>query len=138
MKVFIDSDVLIDVFLQRTPFYEESAQLLSLADTGKIKGYTSALVLCNLYYILRKDLGHKVTLSVLSEILDMLEILDLKRSSIEAALASSLADFEDSVQSVIAEKAKMDYLVTRNTTDYSRVKVKVLTPKQFLSLWRGV
>ena len=137
MKVFIDSDVLIDVFLQRVPFYEESAQLLSLADSGKINGYTSALVLCNLYYILRKDLGHKASLSVLSEILDMLEILDLKKSNIETALAGSLADFEDGVQNAIAETAKVDYLVTRNTSDFKKAKTKIVTPKQFLSLGYG-
>ena len=137
MKIFIDSDVLIDVFLQRAPFYEESAQLLSLADSGKIKGYTSALVLCNLYYILRKDLGHKASLSVLSEILDMLEILDLKKSNIETALTGSLADFEDGVQNAIAEAAKIDYLVTRNTSDLKKVKTKIVTPKQFLSLGYG-
>ena len=137
MKVFIDSDVLIDVFLQRAPFYEESAQLLSLADAGKIKGYTSSLVLCNLYYILRKDLGHRVTLSVLSEILNILEILDLKKSNIEAALAGSLSDFEDGVQNAIAENAKIDYLVTRNTSDFKKVKTKIMTPKQFLSLGYG-
>jgi len=137
MKIFIDSDVLIDVFLQRAPFYKESAQLLSLADSGKIKGYTSALVLCNLYYILRKDLGHKASLSVLSEILDMLEILDLKKSNIENALTGSLADFEDGVQNAIAEAAKIDFLVTRNTSDFKKVKTKIVTPKQFLSLGYG-
>mgnify|MGYP003594961936 FL=1 len=137
MKVFIDSDVLIDVFLQRAPFYEESAQLLSLADVGKINGYTSALVLCNLYYILRKDLGHKASLSVLSEIMDILEVLDLKKSNIETALTGSLADFEDGVQNAIAENAKIDYLVTRNTRDFKKAKTKVVTPKQFLSLGYG-
>ncbi len=137
MKVFIDSDVLIDIFLQRAPFYDESAQLLSLADVGKINGYTSALVLCNLYYILRKDLGHKASLTVLSEVLDILEVLDLKKGNIEAALAGPLADFEDGVQNAIAENAKIDYLVTRNIKDFKRTKIKIVTPKQFLSLGYG-
>jgi predicted nucleic acid-binding protein len=137
MKVFIDSDVLIDVFLKRAPFYEESAQLLSLADVGTIRGYTSTLAVCNIYYILRKHIGHKLAISSITELIEILEILDLKKGNIEAALKGFFADFEDGVQNAMAEVAKIDYLVTRNTDDFKKARIKALTPKQFLSLGYG-
>ncbi len=136
-KVFFDSDVLLDVLIQRPKHYEQSAVVLSLADSKVVEGYTSTLILCNLHYILRKQLGEKVAMLHVAKLLEMLEILDLRKNDISAAMNLGMPDFEDAIQSCIAFRSHMDWIVTRNSKDFKKSSVKPLIPSEFIELGYG-
>jgi len=137
MKVFFDSDVLLDVLAERPGHYNKSAESLSLSEFKSISGYTSSLILCNLHYILRKLLDEKTARTKIETLLSLLDILDLKKDDIASALNLQMSDFEDAVQASIAMRSRMDWVITRNVKDFKKSPVKPITPKDFIELGYG-
>ena len=137
MKIFFDSDVLLDVLAERINHYEKSAEALSLSEFKKVRGYTSSLILCNLHYILRKLTDEKTARAKIETILALLEITDLRKDDILSALSLQMPDFEDAVQVSIATRTNMDWILTRNIKDYKKSVVKPITPKDFIELGYG-
>jgi predicted nucleic acid-binding protein len=133
-NVFIDTDVIVDFLIDRKPFSEEAATIFSMIDKKKIKGYISALTICNLYYILRKAGSHRKVKKSLQLLSDLVDILKIDSNIIKSALSSEFKDFEDSVQYFTAiEHAKIDCLITRNVKDFKGINLPVMTPHAFLA-----
>ncbi|AFM12533.1 type II toxin-antitoxin system VapC family toxin [Turneriella parva] len=137
MKVFFDSDVLLDVLAERINHYEKSAEALSLSEFKKVRGYTSSLILCNLHYMLRKLTDEKTARAKIETILALLEIIDLKKDDILNALTLQMPDFEDAVQVSIATRTNMAWILTRNIRDYKKSAVKPISPQDFIELGYG-
>ena len=137
MKIFFDSDVLLDVLAERINHYEKSAEALSLSEFKRVRGYTSSLILCNLHYMLRKLTDEKTARAKIETILALLEITDLRKDDILSALSLQMPDFEDAVQVSIATRTNMDWILTRNIKDYKKSVVKPITPKDFIELGYG-
>ncbi|MBN1542706.1 PIN domain-containing protein [candidate division KSB1 bacterium] len=133
-KVFIDSDIILDVLAKREPFYEPAARLFSLIEKGKIDGYTSPLVFSNVHYILRKRVSKKTTIDSLRYLKNLIQILPLDKRVIEWALDSEFTDFEDALQYFCAEQNNINTLITRNKIDYKKAEINILTAKEFLSM----
>ena len=131
-KIFIDTDVILDFMIGRHPFAVDAAQILSLSETRKISVCTTALVLSNAYYILRKLGPHKKVMEKLSKLSKWIEIISISKVTVLHALSSEFTDFEDALQhfAALAENARV--IVTRNTKDFKRSELAVLTPDQFL------
>lgn len=134
IKVFLDTNVIIDFLAKRKPFDEAAAEIFSLADLGKIKIYISAISVNNVYYILKKPNGHKKTLSLINDILLLAELVDLNSMVIKEAKDSSFADFEDAIQYYSALKIKeAGAIITRDKRDFKKSKIAVLTPVEFVA-----
>lgn len=134
-KLFIDSDVVIDFFTDREPHANPASELFELNEQGTIKLYLSALSINNIYYIVRKFLGHKKTLEVIETLTEMTEIIGTTKAELVEALKSNFSDFEDSVQHASALKIKgINAIITRNTKDYRNASIAVMTPLNFLKL----
>ena len=89
----------------------------------------------NIYYIVRKFLGHKKTLEVIETLTEMTEIIGTTKAELVEALKSNFSDFEDSVQHASALNIKgIDAIITRNTKDYRKASIAVMTPLNFLKL----
>ena len=116
-KVFLDSDVILDIALDRKPFSSSAALVLSLCEAGGIEGYTSSIVFTNLYYILRKISGHSATIIFLKKLIRVVSVLGVDESTIVEALASDFADFEDAVQYCSSARNGIGAILTRNTLD---------------------
>jgi predicted nucleic acid-binding protein len=134
-KLFIDSDVVIDFFTDREPHANPASELFELNEQGTIKLYLSALSINNVYYIVRKFLGHKKTLEVIETLTEMTEIIGTTKAELVEALKNNFSDFEDSVQHASALNIKgIDAIITRNTKDYRNSSIAVMTPLNFLKL----
>ena len=133
--VFFDSDVLIDVFAKRMPFFDHSATLLSLAETGKFLGYTSPIVIANVYYVLQKFGGKLLSKSNVRKIRQILKIVDMNEKTVDMAIESEFLDFEDGLQFSSILQAQLHYIVTRNIKDYKNNQIAVLSPTEALSLF---
>lgn len=137
-KLFIDSDVVIDFFTDREPHANPASELFDLNEKGKIKLYLSAVSINNIYYIVRKYLGHKKTLEVVEELADMTEIIGTTKKEIVQALKNNFKDYEDSVQYSSALTIKgIEAIITRNVKDYRNSKIAVLTPINYLKMKDG-
>jgi len=132
-KIFIDSDVVIDFFTDRTPFANPASEVFELNEQGKIKLYLSAASINNIYYIVRRFLGHKNTLKVIEELAEMTEIVGTTKKEITQALKNEFKDFEDSIQYSCALTIEgVEAILTRNVKDYTKSKIAVFTPENYL------
>lgn len=133
-KVFIDSDIILDVFSRRKGFYTHSAKLLSIIEKRKVEGYTTPLVFANIYYILRKLKSKSYALQSLRKLRIIVGVLTLDQKSIDQALNSEFTDFEDALQYYSARSSKLDYIITRNKKDYKNSKIMACTPEEYLAM----
>jgi predicted nucleic acid-binding protein len=128
--VFLDSDVLIDVFANRAPFYGNSAAILSLAETGKCLAFTSPLVIANVHYVLQRFSNKFVAGNAIRKIRTIVGVVDMNQRIVDRALNSDLSDFEDALQIYSAENAVMDLIVTRNLGHYKTSAISALSPAE--------
>lgn len=132
MKILFDTNIIIDVILEREPFYNDSRNALDKSDGFVFEGYILASTLTDIYYICKKQLGHHTTIEIIKNLIDSINILNVNRDTIVLALHSDFSDFEDAVQSASAELNQVDLIISRNTKDFSNSKTITLTPKEFL------
>jgi predicted nucleic acid-binding protein len=135
-RLFIDSDVVIDFFTDREPHANPASELFDLNEKGSVKLYLSAVSINNIYYIVRRFLGHKKTISVVTTLTEMTEIVGTTKTEILRALENHFTDFEDSVQySSALTINNLDVIITRNTKDYRSSSIAVMTPLSFLKMY---
>jgi len=114
MKIFIDTNILLDVLTAREPFYENSAVIWSLAEKRQAKGYISAISVNNIYYITKKMIGMDEAESIVDKVLNDFTVLPLTFEVLKLARTISKKDFEDIIQYFSAIQIGCDYIVTRN------------------------
>jgi len=130
-RIFIDTNVVIDFLADRRPFSLDAARLFDLALEGKSKIYISAVSYNNIYYILRQSLTNNATIKLLDELEEMTEIADVTGDVIRKSLKTDFKDYEDAIQYYCALSiAKIDFIVTRNTKDFKKSTISVLTPAE--------
>jgi predicted nucleic acid-binding protein len=134
IRVLLDINVLLDVLQKREPFYQVSAQVLSLSENGVIEGYLSAHSVTTLMYLLTKDKSSDFARVVLTSLLQFLKIAKVDQSTIEQALNLSYKDYEDAVQVIAALQSNLDFLITRNPRDFPLSPVPVLQPVELLKI----
>lgn len=134
-KLFVDSDVVIDFFTDREPHVNPASELFELNEQGIVKLYISAVSINNIYYIVRRFLGHKKTIEVVELLTEMTEIIGTTKKEIVQALKNNFSDYEDSVQYSSALTIKsLDAIITRNIKDYRNSTIAVMTPLNFLKM----
>jgi predicted nucleic acid-binding protein len=134
-KLFIDSDVIIDFFTDREPFANPASALFDLHEKGEIHLHISAVSINNIYYIVRKFLGHDKALAIIEELTNMATIIGTTEKEIIQALKTDFKDFEDGIQhaSAIAIDG-IEAIITRNVKDYTNAEVAVFTPLNYLKM----
>jgi len=134
-NIFIDTNILIDVFTQRENFYINSARVLSLVNRSKFKGFVSALSYPNIYYILRKILGKEKAIEILEKTKTICDTVPLDIKCIELAIVSAFTDFEDAIQYYSAVNSNCVCIVTRNPKHFKKGEISAFNPDEFLSIY---
>jgi predicted nucleic acid-binding protein len=132
-SVLIDLNIVLDVLQRREPFYETSARLLALVETGRVKGYIAAHSITTLFYLIKKDRSSAEARATITNLMQFLKIAPIDQSTIEQALNLDYRDYEDAVQMIAAVQTKVDCLITRNIKDYQPALLSVLQPVDFLA-----
>jgi predicted nucleic acid-binding protein len=126
---FIDTNIILDLLADRKPFSENAEQLFILAEQKKIRLYCSIISFNNIYYILKKEIGHKKAISTLNIIKHHLQIIDFEKNTLLKAMDSEFNDFEDAIQYFSAlTNPNIECIVTRNEKDFKHSTLLVLTP----------
>jgi predicted nucleic acid-binding protein len=134
-KVFIDSDIILDLALFRTPHVHFSKSILELAENSLILGFTSSNCAANIHYILKKARGEQDARFFLCQLLRYINILPMDHGIVLEALQSEFGDFEDALQYGAALRNQCDCIITRNAKDYKKSKIEVSNPEDFLRFW---
>jgi predicted nucleic acid-binding protein len=134
-RVFLDTNVLLDILLRRDPFYAAAAMIWLKVESRELEGLVSLPSLGTIFYLTRKSADLNTARQTLSTICRVLQVADSPGQAGHMALQSHIPDFEDALQYAIATLAGADCLVTRNPSDFpKRGKVPVLTPEEFLKM----
>jgi predicted nucleic acid-binding protein len=131
-KVFVDTDIVLDLLGSRDFFYIHSANLFSAADKNEIKICVSSLTFANLNYILSKQYSGEQARKKLLKFKTLVTVLSVNDKIIELALASDFKDFEDGIQYYTATENNIKIILTRNIKDYKTAEIPVMTAEQFL------
>lgn len=133
MRLLIDANILLDVLQKREPHFHDSSLIWKLCETGSIEGYISSLTIANLIYVMRKELDPEKIEQVLRQLKLIFQLTDLCVSDITKAAEMRWNDFEDALQSAIAERIHADCIITRNVKDFKESRVIAFTPTEYLS-----
>jgi predicted nucleic acid-binding protein len=133
MNVFLDTNVLMDVLLERRPFVAESQKVWFLAERSKVRGMVAALSFPNIYYIIRKMRGTDAAMSMMTMLRDTFTPVPLDGQILNQAVDAGFSDFEDAIQYFSALRADADCFLTRNPDHFPRAHLRVFTPTEFLA-----
>lgn len=132
-KIFVDTTIVIDLLSRREPFFEEAAELFSLADKKQVELSVSSLTIANTSYALLRQMDSNKAKSVLRKLKLILKILPLDDKIIGLALNDEkFSDFEDGLQYFTAIEYEQELIITRNLKDFKNSKLPIMTAKQFI------
>ena len=134
MNILFDTNVILDVMLDRTPYSEPGSQLLSLVERGDIYGLICATTVTTIHYLSTKVLGKNKSRNQIKDLITLFEIASVNRTVIEDALKSKFADFEDSVIYQAAHHAGADAIVTRDPKGFKPSKLPIYSPIELLKI----
>ena len=132
MKVFLDTNVLLDIFMRREPYYDASAQVVYACERGQFTGGFTTLSACNIVYALRKQLGSGQAIEAIRQLVRIIEPIGTSAASLLQSLEDPKTDFEDTVQSRCAHEWNADKIITRDKSGFANCVIPVLTPSDFL------
>ena len=133
-KIFIDTDVILDIAFERKPCFYDSQKILSLVEKNYFIGFTSSLTLANCYHIIISNKSKNIAQKTISKLRSILTVLPFTDKEIGESLNSNMKDFEDGIQYFIAVNNGLDTIITRNIQDYKNVDINVFMPNDFLKL----
>jgi predicted nucleic acid-binding protein len=134
--IFIDSDVVVDFLFAREPHFISAARLFEGIQNGTWRAVTSPVVLANVFYLLEKSSGRTRAVQAIAKLRLSLGVCAVTEETVDEALASDFADFEDALQYYSAVAAGAAALVTRNVRDYAAaIDLAVCTPSEFLGYY---
>lgn len=132
-KLYVDTNIVLDLLQKREAFYVEAQELFTLADKKKVKLYVSSLTIANTHYLLSRHYHSGEARKILAKFKVLVEVLSLDHKIIDLALTSDLKDFEDAIQYYTALENNMDLIITRNKRDFKKQRIPVLTAKEYIN-----
>lgn len=137
-KIFVDSDIILDVFLNREPFLNSAMSLFNLVKDQHLEGFTSPLIINNVHYILSKTVGQPESLRKLKSFRLHFRICPVSEKHIDSAFASDFPDFEDAIQYYSALENSIDFIITRNKKDFGKSIIPVMSAEEFINYFKSV
>lgn len=134
LKIFWDTNIVIDFLAERNPFYFSVSKILSIVEANSSKLYVSSLSIVNTEYVLKKLIKKEDIRLALQKFSKLINITKIDSKIISLALLSDFKDFEDAVQYYSAKEAGCNLIITRNTQDFEFSDIQVLTPMEFIDL----
>ncbi len=135
-KVFIDTNVVLDLLAVREPHHLSAANLFSFIEKGQVEGYLSALSFSHIAYILQRSEQRRGAIQLLQTLKPLVKVLPVTSRVIDLALASAFKDFEDAVQYYTALEGDISVLITRNVRDFSKAEITVCSAEEYLKTIR--
>ena len=137
MRILFDTDVTLDLLLDRKPYSENAALLFSKAERGEFDGYICATTVTTIHYLASRAIGEKKAMNSLRKLISFLDVAAIDRKVIEGAMGGKGRDFEDKVISQAASSVGAKVIITRNVKDFKDSDVPAYAPGEFLNMLRA-
>lgn len=134
MRLFLDTNVILDLILNRQPFFDDIAKIVTLSEKGKHKLVTTSVSFVNCNYILGRSIKKEKVTENLKIARLIFDIIDVSQTDIDKSLNSDFEDFEDGVQYYSALRNNCNYIITRDNKDFKHSEIPVLAPSEFLKI----
>ena len=135
-KIFIDTNILLDVILRRSEFCKQAAEVWADCESGKVQGFVSAISLNNMHYVMRKLVAPDVALEYVRLVLNVFSIVPLDEAILRLAVDLPQKDFEDAIQMFSAVQVKADCIVTRDHAHFSGNYMPIVSPEEYKGLFK--
>ena len=133
MKILVDTNVVLDIVLNRQEFLSDSKAVFELAEEKHIIGCISAFAITDIFYFAKK---HIQDIELVYQIIEKLNVLfqtaPVTDTTVSSALALRWKDFEDAVQFITAKENDADFIITRNKGDFKTSDISCMTPTEFI------
>lgn len=133
MKVVLDTNVVLDLLLDREPHAESAAQVFAQIERGQVVACVCATTLTTVHFVAKKTVGDAAARQRLADLLQLVEVAPVTRLVLDQALASRMGDFEDAVLAHAGVLSGAGAVITRNTRDFHRGPLRVYSPQQWLA-----
>jgi len=133
MKVVLDTNVVLDLLLDRAPHADAAAQVFAQIEAGLLTACVCATTITTIHYVAEKTTGDAAARQHLVQLLQLVEVAPVTRPVVELALTSSMADFEDAVLAYAALQSGAQAVITRNGRDFQGGPLRVYSPSQWLA-----
>jgi predicted nucleic acid-binding protein len=134
LKVLFDTNVILDVLLQRQPYDVAATKLMAAAETSQVSGYLGATTVTTLFYLYAKTSSSRDVKKTVTRLLQIFNVAPVNHHVLQAALASDFKDYEDAVLHEAGLRAGIDCIVTRNIKDFSKAKVTIYEPHDLVTI----
>ncbi len=131
--MLLDTDVLIDVALDRHPHSGPSSELLDRVERGARRAFVAWHTLSNFYYLVTRERGDADTRDFIAELIHFVAVAPADTATLRYALSLPMADFEDAMQVAAARACGARHIVTRNVRDFARSPIPATTPREALT-----
>lgn len=133
MRLMIDTNIFLDVLLQREPFFESSKAVLKLCEDKSVQGFLSASSATDIFYIVRKGLqSTDAAYKALGSVLDIVKVLTVTNDDVLNAFMQKATDFEDCLLATCAKSNKCTAIVTRNKKDFLDFGITLMSPEELM------
>ncbi|MBQ7528178.1 MAG: PIN domain-containing protein [Bacteroidaceae bacterium] len=132
MKVFLDTNVVIDFMGEREGFFESASTIFSMIEEGKIHASVSVLTIINCAYILKKAYSQEVMFDKVNDLCQLLDVMPIDKSQLQNAVNMKPSDYEDAVQYLSALPYHPDLIITRDKKGFSDFDIPLMTPAEFV------
>ncbi|WP_395744375.1 type II toxin-antitoxin system VapC family toxin [Prosthecobacter sp.] len=132
MRVFFDTNILLDVIENRPGLVEARQDVLTRCDELQAETFIAWHSLATTYYILKRGRTSAEALAEVDKILAWADIAPVTKLTAHQARALAFADFEDAMQAAAAVECQAHLIVTRNLKDFTSSPVPACTPEEFL------
>lgn len=136
MKILFDTNIVLDVLLDRAPYAGDAKRLFDHVERGSLTGLLTSTTVTTVYYVGRKEVGDGGARAGIQRLLELFSTAPVHRPALRAALDSGFRDFEDAVLHEAARQAHADGIVTRNTDDFTTATLTIYTPAELLEALR--
>lgn len=130
-RIFLDTNVILDFFLEREPFYYDALKLWAACEEGAVDGYVSALTITNVHYIAQRIKNPTMAMIAVRGILDVFNVVPLDKELLRRAADLHDRDYEDDIQLQSAVKAGCSHLFTRDPTHFHSKAIAIVPPSSF-------
>jgi predicted nucleic acid-binding protein len=131
-KIFADTNIIIDLIVDRKPYSKFAVEIFNLAEQNKIYLFSSSHSIATTHYILKKYVAETQLREILNNLMDYVTIAPVTAEVLKRATKSKMKDFEDAIQLIAAYDAGADCFVTRNIKDFKESEIPVYAPDEVI------
>ena len=134
MKILLDTNIVLDVLMDRLPYSDTATVLFSKVEDGTIIGYLCCTTITTVFYLASKTVGTARAQEEIKKLLSLFEVAPVNRHVLESALELDFIDFEDAVIHEAASHIGVDAIVTRNQKDFKKSRISVYSAEEMVKI----